>query len=320
MPARKYFVPPSIAGMTSQKDYDEWLDEKTGELIELDKKRKRPYDVPGANHVYKEKIHNGVLANGLTDPFTGEAYRWDLTHKWKTTKGTGHSNIEREFFLLPTVDHIDPYSDELNLEICSWIANTCKSDQTPEEFITMCRDIIAYRGQNVTAVGNSSLYPSTLSPHPSRTILTYPQLYFLPAYLTGICIEAVYRKWLDLHAANLFRRDRKQQRPYALTSSKGAYKKLIHATVQAGGLSDPYTGEIMNWGRIGTWCSIALSGTHPNDVYNKEYRLLPTVDHVDPWADVLEFEICSWRINNCKAGLTPDEFIEVCRKVVEFKG
>jgi hypothetical protein len=39
---------------------------------------------------------------------------------------------------------------------------------------------------------------------------------------------------------------------------------------------------------------------------------MPTVDHVDP---VLEFQICSWRINECKSGLTPQEFTDLCKKV-----
>jgi hypothetical protein len=41
---------------------------------------------------------------------------------------------------------------------------------------------------------------------------------------------------------------------------------------------------------------------------------MPTVDHIDPFADTLELEICSWRINECKSGLTPQEFIDVCGK------
>ena len=58
----------------------------------------------------------------------------------------------------------------------------------------------------------------------------------------------------------------------------------------------------------------------------KSLYLMPTVDHVDPLAlakrfgearsaSVLEFQICSWRINECKSGLTPEEFVGLCRRV-----
>jgi len=49
------------------------------------------------------------------------------------------------FPLVPTVDHKDPYAKEIEFEICSWIINSCKNDQTPGEFVTMCRDVKAYR-------------------------------------------------------------------------------------------------------------------------------------------------------------------------------
>jgi hypothetical protein len=38
----------------------------------------------------------------------------------------------------------------------------------------------------------------------------------------------------------------------------------------------------------------------------------------NPNADVLELEICSWKINCCKSYLRPDEFIALCNQVAEF--
>jgi hypothetical protein len=38
----------------------------------------------------------------------------------------------------------------------------------------------------------------------------------------------------------------------------------------------------------------------------------------DPDAKELDFEICSWLINGCKNNFTPDKFIGICRKVVEY--
>jgi hypothetical protein len=47
----------------------------------------------------------------------------------------------------------------------------------------------------------------------------------------------------------------------------------------------------------------------------RDFALLPSVDHKNPQALELDFEICSWQINTCKTYLTPEEFIELCAKV-----
>jgi hypothetical protein len=93
------------------------------------------------------------------------------------------------------------------------------------------------------------------------------------------------------------------------------YKQAIHAAANRAGLLDPYTGETMKYELLGTWDS--TKGKNWPDGQIRKYYLMPTVDHVNPYSNVLNLEICSWRINECKAGLTPDEFVEVCRRVAE---
>jgi hypothetical protein len=295
MHSPKYPLPSYLTGTVSQKSYDIWLENKTANLYNRDKRRNLPYAVPGARQLYRDKIHEAAATKGRFDPFTGEPLRWDLIHKWDDPENKGHINAGKKFRLLPTVDHVDPYSPILEFQICSWIINACKSDQTPGEFIKMCQDIVAYRAKN-----------QGMPKAPAR-------IYLLPPFLKGICTEDVYRKWLDKRAEQLYVRDRDERRPYALKGSKSLYKKAIHAAVYASGLPDPYTGERMKWELIGTWDWTKKV----TDEIKAKYRLLPTVDHVDPYGNVLKFEICSWRINNCKVGLTPEEFVEVCRKVVE---
>jgi hypothetical protein len=142
-----------------------------------------------------------------------------------------------------------------------------------------------------------------------------PQLYFLPPFLAGICTEKQYIKWLQKRAWQLYIRDLRQGRPYAKRGARAIYKKLIHEAVFRAGLCDPYTGETMNYSLIGTWDS--TKGKDWPDGLIRNYYLMPTVDHIDPFADTLELEICSWRINECKSGLTSQEFIDVCGKVAE---
>ena len=45
--------------------------------------------------------------------------------------------------------------------------------------------------------------------------------------------------------------------------------------------------------------------------------MMPSVDHITE--DVLEFEICSLQINSAKCMLSPQEFVDLCKKVVQFR-
>jgi len=47
---------------------------------------------------------------------------------------------------------------------------------------------------------------------------------------------------------------------------------------------------------------------------------MPTVDHEDPNADTLEFEIVSWLVNDGKSGLDPEQFVDLCRRIVAHRG
>lgn len=52
-------------------------------------------------------------------------------------------------------------------------------------------------------------------------------------------------------------------------------------------------------------------------VYKKKFADLPTVDHVGDGTGPADFVICSWRVNDCKNDLTYEEFVAVCRQVLE---
>jgi hypothetical protein len=279
-------------------------------LFNRDRKRHRQYDSVGKRtgivvttlprSAYKQKIHQAVLANGPLDPFTGETLAWNLVHEWDPVKAKGDFSYARRFFLLPTVDHVDPYSDALEFEICSWLVNTCKSDLTPPAFVGLCKKIVAHRGASMQGRTPEEVYGD-------------PAKYFLPLFLAGICGQDVYRRWLAKRALQLFTRDRKQNRLCALAASTSMYKQKIHEAVLAAGLLDPFTGDALAWDKIGTWNDARARDR--SGYFKKQFDLLPTVDHVDPAAASLMFEICSWLVNDCKAGLSPAEFFALCQKV-----
>lgn len=157
MRALKYPVPSYLVATTSQADYDAWLNNKSANLLRKDKRRNRPCGRNATLSMYKAGIHRAVCNGNGLDPYTGDTLRFDQIHQWnsETDKGRppsgtskGRGGFEKQFYLLPTVDHKDPLSDVIDFEICSWLINSCKSDQTPKEFIAMCGKV-AERAQDL---------------------------------------------------------------------------------------------------------------------------------------------------------------------------
>jgi hypothetical protein len=139
-------------------------------------------------------------------------------------------------------------------------------------------------------------------------------VYPLPFFLKGKLGHSVYVKWLNNKADTLIKRDKKRGKPYAAAITASVYKNKIHEAVLNGGERDPYTGEALAWELISTWDTNKLQP----DGYKRKFSMMPTVDHVTE--DYLQFEICSWRTNDAKAYLRPEEFVEYCGKVVKYRG
>jgi hypothetical protein len=294
-----YPVPSFLQDRVSAVTYQKWLNVKASALRKRDLRLKRPFAAATPRYVYMQKLHAAVIKTGLYDPFSGDTLRWDLIGTWDPHKAKGNSGYKKKFNLMPTADHISPDAQELDFEICSWLSNTAKTFLSPGEFVEMCGKIVAYRSKLA-----------------ARKLETVP-VYALPSYLQGICEPAVYRKWLDTRAEQEYDRDRRLKRPYALRSSKTLYKQAIHDAVNAGNGTDPFTGDWLQWERINSWGNF-----HPKDIINheKEYSLLPTVDHVNPDSDTLEFEICSWIVNNSKGRLSSEEYLDYCTRVAAYAG
>jgi hypothetical protein len=139
--------------------------------------------------------------------------------------------------------------------------------------------------------------------------------YTLPPFLEGRVTPTDYLHWLNQKSANEHRRDLRLKRPIALVNSKAMYKKKIHQAVWDKGEIDPYTGDKLNWELISRQTPSTKYGFINNFLNN--FALLPVIDHVG--TEDLEFEICSWLINECKTCLTPDEFMGICKKVVDYR-
>lgn len=53
-------------------------------------------------------------------------------------------DYKREFYDLPTVDHVGDGLGLSGFAICSWQVNDAKRDQTYDEFLQVCRAVVIY--------------------------------------------------------------------------------------------------------------------------------------------------------------------------------
>jgi hypothetical protein len=324
-----YPVPEVLEGLLTPAEYNELVRVKAWALLKRDRKRKLPGVLTSSIELYKETVNSAFAAGGLFDPYTGETLEWKLVRTWDPKKAKNDPDYEKQFYLMPTIDHIDPYGDVLAFAVCSWEVNCCKSFLNPQEFIGLCGRIVNHRQTELKSKDSKlkimdSARTEKPAPNPLLSFLSmifpflqFPALYILPQFLAGICTQRQYSKWLLARAKALYKRDKKNGKLCALHSSRSLYRKAIHEAVCAAGLFDPYTGDRMAWEKIGTWD--ATKGSDNHDIFRKEFTLLPTVDHKDPAMKVLSFEICSWLINCCKSGRTTEEFVGLCGKVAENK-
>lgn len=136
--------------------------------------------------------------------------------------------------------------------------------------------------------------------------------YELPGFLEGIVLQKDYERWLHRKAVAHVRRDRSRGNK---TATNEEYKTAIHNAVQESCGVDVYTGERLAWDQIGKYNNEKSEKLKRE--YKKQFALLPSVDHVGDGTGSADFKICAWRTNDAKSDLTYDEFVELCRKVLE---
>lgn len=138
-------------------------------------------------------------------------------------------------------------------------------------------------------------------------------LYAVPDCIKTECDQVRYKRWLQRKAMSHVRRDRKRQTACTVAQ----YKAAIHAAVCASGGKDFYTGEQLAWTLVSKWDNESAKSGRAK--YKKSMALLPTLDHtIDAKGDP-KFVICSWYVNDVKSDLTPEEFLQLCRRVLEYQ-
>jgi hypothetical protein len=136
--------------------------------------------------------------------------------------------------------------------------------------------------------------------------------YQVPSFLAEKLSQAAYQRWLDRKAAAHRKRDRKRGNKDATIE---LYKIAVHqAVVQSEG-RDVYTDEQLDWSLVSTYDNERSKGERR--AYKASLALLPTVDHLNDGLGPADFAICAWRTNDAKNDLDADQFVALCRRVVD---
>lgn len=134
-------LPNFLDGVITREAYVRWLQRKAAAHVRRDRKR----DNPSASvSEYKRAIHSAVCASGGSDSYTGEQLDWHLISTYNNEESKqGRRGYKAKLALLPTVDHIGDGTGPADFKICAWRTNDAKGDLTFEEFLILCRRVLA---------------------------------------------------------------------------------------------------------------------------------------------------------------------------------
>jgi hypothetical protein len=142
MKPRKYQMPQFLDQILTQEKYDRWLSRKASAIVRRDKKRGNP---TASREKCKIAIHGAVVDCGASDHYTGEKLDWSLLSRYDNTESKAkRREYKKQFALLPTVDHVGDGLGEANFKICGWRTNDAKNDLSHEDFVALCRLVVAH--------------------------------------------------------------------------------------------------------------------------------------------------------------------------------
>jgi hypothetical protein len=142
MPTLKYQLPTCLIGHCEPRAYSRWLRRKAAAHRRRDRKRG---NADATIEAYRVAIHAAVELSGGKDAYTGHALRWDLISKYDNEQSkAGKRAYKQSFGDLPSVDHVGDGLGAPDFRICAWRTNDAKNDLSYDEFIALCRHVIAH--------------------------------------------------------------------------------------------------------------------------------------------------------------------------------
>ena len=144
--ARLYGLPAFLNGTIDHDVYVRWLERKAKTHVRRDRNRGSSVATGAA---YRLAIHDAVVCSQGLDEYTDHQLRWDLISQYDNDKSAANGRkYKREFYDLPTVDHVGDGLSAPEFMICSWQVNDAKHDQSYDEFISMCRAVLGHFESN----------------------------------------------------------------------------------------------------------------------------------------------------------------------------
>jgi hypothetical protein len=145
---KKYQLPEFLAPEVQQAQYERWLHRKAAAHVRRDRKRgNKAATIAG----YKVAIHKAVEDSEGRDAYTGERLDWTLISQYDNDKSkSGRREYKAGFALLPSVDHVADGTGPADFKICAWRTNDAKSDLSFQEFLDLCRKVVAAADKRVT--------------------------------------------------------------------------------------------------------------------------------------------------------------------------
>ena len=138
---KKYELPAFLVGKVTEGEYKHWLDAKASAHFRRDKKRR---NIATTRKEYKEAIHQAVKESRGKDAYTDEELDWTLISKYDNKESKKQGRQYRiKFAPLPTIDHNDRGKGVYEFKICSWRTNDAKNDLSYNDFLELCKRIIA---------------------------------------------------------------------------------------------------------------------------------------------------------------------------------
>lgn len=140
---RTYQIPDFLVSMgVKQLIYERWLHWRAVAHVKRDKKRGNK---TATTKAYKRAIHVAVQSCGGKDHYTGEELNWSLLSKYNNEESKAQGrHYKAKFALLPSVDHVRDGLGEAAFKICAWQTNDAKSDLSHDDFVALCRRVVAH--------------------------------------------------------------------------------------------------------------------------------------------------------------------------------
>ena len=140
--SRKYKIPDFLVQKLTQANYQRWLVRKAAAHVKRDKKRG---NTTAIGEAYRIAIHHAIIHSGGHDYYTGEILDWSLLSQYSNEESqAGGRRYKATLALLPTVDHVGDGLGEADFRICAWRTNDAKNDLTHQEFVALCRRVVAH--------------------------------------------------------------------------------------------------------------------------------------------------------------------------------